>query len=161
MRVQCPCGGSKNYLDCCGKYVEGRQIPATPEALMRSRYTAYSMADVEYIKKTMHGKPLIGFDALKARRWAEKAVWVGLQVVKAFDKDEQIGYVEFIAQYVEGNQLKSIHETSEFHREQAAWFYVDGIQKSTNNKTVSRNMACPCGSQKKFKNCHAGKKTQE
>ncbi len=158
MSVQCPCGGKQKYTDCCGKYLEGQEIPDAPETLMRSRYTAYSLADIKYIKKTMSGKPLLGFDEMKAMRWAERVAWVGLQVIKSFQKGDQQGYVEFIAKYIEGNQLKSIHEKSEFHREQGAWFYVDGVQQVTKNTVVSRNMACPCGSEKKFKNCHAGKK---
>ncbi len=150
----CPCGSQRKYNSCCGVYLDGKKIPASPEALMRSRYAAYSLANIEYIKKTMRGKPLIGFDEAEAIRWAKSAVWLGLRIVQTSLKQDDIGYVEFIAQFMEGDKIKSIHETSEFHREDEAWFYVDGVQQPTTNVTVSRNMPCPCGSQKKFKNCH-------
>ena len=48
----CSCGSGRDYVTCCQPYVEGRAHPETPEALMRSRYTAYTMADIDYIEKT-------------------------------------------------------------------------------------------------------------
>lgn len=122
---------------------------------MRSRYTAYSLANIPYIKKTMRGKPLNGFDENEAMRWAKTVLWMGLQIVSTSLKQEDVGYVEFIAHFVDNKQIKSIHETSEFRREDGAWFYVDGVQQPTKKIAVTRNMSCPCGSQKKFKNCHA------
>lgn len=153
--TDCPCGSQRNYTGCCGMYLDSTHVPISPEALMRSRYTAYSLANIEYIKKTMRGKPLCGFDEVEAMRWAKRVVWIGLRVINTSFKCEDIGYVEFIAQFMEGEQIRTIHETSEFHCEQGAWFYIDGVQQPTNNITVSRNMPCPCGSQKKYKNCHA------
>ncbi len=38
----CPCGSNKPYTDCCARYVEGNKHAPTAEALMRSRYTAYT-----------------------------------------------------------------------------------------------------------------------
>lgn len=152
---QCPCGSDKTYATCCALYLESNRNPPSPEALMRSRYTAYSLANIDYIKKTMRGKPLNGFNEEEARHWAREATWVGLRILKAEKASEKIGYVEFIAQFMEGDQINSIHETSEFHCNEGIWFYVDGIQKPHKRITVARNTSCPCGSKKKFKNCHA------
>lgn len=151
----CPCGSKHNYASCCGVYLESTIKPASPEALMRSRYTAYSLANIPYIKKTMRGKPLSGFDEIEAMHWAKTVIWMELQIVSTALKKENVGYVEFIARFMENKQIKSIHETSEFHREDGAWFYVDGVQQPTSKVAFTRNMPCPCGSQKKFKNCHA------
>jgi len=151
---RCPCGSQHNLANCCGLYLEGKQIAETPEVLMRSRYTAYSLANIEYIMKTMRGKPLVNFNEENAKRWAMKAIWVGLHVLNASEMHENKGFVEFIAQFIEGSQLKSIHETSEFHCDKGVWFYVDGVQQPIRNVAISRNVACPCGSQRKFKNCH-------
>ena len=38
----CPCGSQKQYEQCCGPFLDGRAIAPTAEALMRSRYTAYT-----------------------------------------------------------------------------------------------------------------------
>jgi SEC-C motif-containing protein len=146
----------QNYSDCCGIYHDGRAMPATPEALMRSRYTAYTMANCEYIKKTMQGKPLIGFQEAEAANWARSVQWLGLNVIEAHQDalNENTGFVEFKALYLENNKLKAIHEISEFHRINGRWFYVDGKLINTPPQGVPLNKPCPCGSQKKFKNCH-------
>lgn len=125
---------------------------------MRSRYTAYAIADIAYIAKTMRGKPLNGFDELEAQAWATNVTWLGLKVIDTRIETPNRGYVEFIARFIEGDQLKSIHEVSEFYRDQGHWFYIDGIHpvnsKTSKNKSIARNTSCPCGSLKKFKNCH-------
>lgn len=153
--AQCPCGSKQDYSNCCGTYIDGGQAAPTPEALMRSRYSAYSMARVDYIEKTMRGKPLIGFNTIEAKRWAKKVRWLDLSIVNTSIKSGTIGYVEFIARFIEGNKLKSIHETSEFFAEGGNWYYVDGNLTPTNAIVLQRNMPCPCGSKRKFKNCHA------
>ncbi len=52
----CPCGSKVDYLGCCGQYIDYSTHPKTPEALMRSRFTAYSLADIAYIKKNHERK---------------------------------------------------------------------------------------------------------
>lgn len=153
-----------DYLMCCGAYLAGIALPKTPEALMRSRYTAYSLGNIEYIKQTMQGKPHIAFNELKAKNWAKRVHWIGLVVFKMngidnmneIKKNENQGWVEFIATYLNKTHLNTIHEISEFERINGQWFYVDGqlIADSGLQKILSRQDLCPCGSQKKIKNCH-------
>ncbi|VEG90653.1 YchJ family protein [Legionella spiritensis] len=121
----CPCCSQKPYESCCGLYLEAQQIPETPEALMRSRYTAYSQANIEYIKKTMRGQPLLGYNELEAKIWASHAVWLGLEVLETslHPKKPNTGYVEFIARLRSGNDMQIIHERSEFEKYQGRWFY--------------------------------------
>lgn len=126
---------------------------------MRSRYTAYTKGQIDYIKNTMRGKALIGFNELEAEQWAKRVAWIGLEVINSNLSGPDKGFVEFAARFSEQNQVKTIHEISEFHREDGQWFYVDGVHKQGLNKTskpkIARNEPCPCGSGKKFKNCHA------
>jgi SEC-C motif domain protein len=96
---------------------------------MRSRYTAYSRADIDYIQRTMRGKPLMGFNAKQAKLWASNVTWVGLQVLKTGLHNEHHGYVEFMATFIEQGQLHSMYEISEFECDQGIWFYSDGRQK--------------------------------
>ena len=156
---QCPCGSTIDYFDCCGLYISDEDIPKTPETLMRSRYTAYSMANIDYIKKTMKGKPLINFNDLEASHWAKQVHWMGLKIIETHmdSSDEQTGFVEFIATYLDGQTIKNIHEISQFQYTNNHWFYVDGqyVSNSPRIQQISRNAPCPCGSKKKFKNCHA------
>src|SRR5436309_371358 len=119
----CPCGSMKLYTECCGPLIEGKHLPETPEQLMRSRYTAYTMANVDYIKKTMRGPASQGFDRKEAFAWAKSVTWLGLKVVdtKTFGTK---GFVEFIASFKLKNEIQTIEEISEFHFLDGKWYYV-------------------------------------
>lgn len=151
----CPCGSNKQYIECCEVYHTNQEIALTPEALMRSRYSAYAMAKVAYIKKTMRGKPLLGFNESEAEHWTKSIQWLKLEVVKSYldSADSQIGFVEFIAKYLQKDVVHALHELSEFHLSDGHWYYVDGKQYKTTPEKIARNAPCPCGSKKKFKNC--------
>ncbi|MFM0874673.1 YchJ family metal-binding protein, partial [Klebsiella pneumoniae] len=47
----CPCGSGDPLDDCCGRYHQGHPAP-TAEALMRSRYSAYGLGLVDYLRDT-------------------------------------------------------------------------------------------------------------
>lgn len=106
----------------------------------------------------MRGKPLINFDEAEAKKWAKRVLWIGLDIIQTSSDSAVSGVVEFVARYIEGGWLKSIHEISEFICEQAVWYYVDGIcpkvPTSIQKQKIMRNAPCPCNSQKKYKNCH-------
>ena len=87
----CPCDSQKKYLYCCEPFIMGKQIPETPEALMRSRYSAYTMANIDYIKETMRGNALVGFQELDAKRWAKRVTWIKLKVLKSVTKSLSLG----------------------------------------------------------------------
>ncbi len=157
MSLLCPCCSQKEYEQCCQPFLSEHALPSTPEQLMRSRYTAYSQAQFKYIKKTMLGKPLLEFDEQEAQHWAKKNTWVKLDIIQTQEKSLEVGFVTFIASFIEKNKLKTIHECSEFHKKEHQWFYVDGVHHPTTNtgqSPIARAHPCPCGSGKKFKNCH-------
>lgn len=151
----CPCGSNLDYSSCCGLYHSNEAIPKTPEALMRSRYTAYTLANMDYIKKTMQGKPTVGFNEIEVAQWSKSILWLGLRIIKSYQDDENTGFVEFIASYLDNHFIKSIHEMSQFQAINGCWFYIDGKQVAESPIKIFRNASCPCGSKKKFKNCHA------
>ena len=128
---------------------------------MRSRYTAFTQANMEYIKKTMAGNALLDFNEIEARQWAKKVTWLRLEMIESIRHKDQPdrGEVEFIAWFIEKNQLHSLHERSQFHRIKNKWFYVTGHHPEEASKQkpvlIGRTSLCPCGSGKKFKNCHA------
>ncbi len=49
---------------------------------MRSRYTAYSLANIDYIIHTMKSPAADHFYAEEAREWAKKISFAGLAVIK-------------------------------------------------------------------------------
>lgn len=119
----CPCGTNKAYADCCVQYLDGTAIPASAEALMRSRYTAYTLLQEEYLMATWHASTRPQQIELAAETTTK---WLGLQVNRHEQKDDTHALVEFIARYKVGGRAHRMHETSRFVREDGRWFYVDG-----------------------------------
>lgn len=122
----CPCGSQKNFETCCLPYISGKDLPPTPEALMRSRYSAYTQANIPYIEKTQCARAAQGFDPVAAAQWAEQAEWLGLTVLHASKVKKGRGFVEFEAHYRVGPQAQCIHEKSEFRLIEKRWCYVSG-----------------------------------
>jgi SEC-C motif domain protein len=146
--LPCPCGSTLIYQNCCQPYLSNQDIPKIPEALMRSRYTAYSQANMEYIRQTMRGQALIGFNQEETRKWASQVQWLGLKIIATSPIANERGWVEFIASFFQGGRRHIIHERSEFHKIEGRWYYVAG-----QTPKVNRNNPCPCGSTQKYKRC--------
>lgn len=161
--LQCPCGSKIDYQQCCAPLIEGKSLPTSPEALMRSRYTAYTQANMEYIDATMRGEAAQNFSIEQARQAAKQTKWLGLKVlaVPHVAAGATVGYVEFSAEYIWQGKMLTLHEVSEFHLLDGRWFYVKGTAPTNNpvailkHNKVSRNETCPCGSGKKYKKCCA------
>ncbi|MBS0287933.1 MAG: hypothetical protein JSR17_11590 [Proteobacteria bacterium] len=134
MSLSCPCGLSLPYEQCCGKFIEGNDLPQTPEALMRSRYSAYTKANVGYIAKTMRGEPLADFDPQDTLAWLQQVQWEGLKVIQTKTKSEKLGFVSFEARYNVNGEKQAICEKSEFHKIDNQWFYVGGKMLNPNKK---------------------------
>ena len=45
----CYCGSKLAFAKCCKPYLEKHRAAPTPEALMRSRYSAFCTGDVDYL----------------------------------------------------------------------------------------------------------------
>lgn len=96
---------------------------------MRSRYSAYAQAKIDYITATMCGPAAEHFDALQARQWADSCQWLRLEVLKVrYDRqDSNQAMVEFKAYYREQTIERCLHEKSLFIRKQGRWFYCDHL----------------------------------
>lgn len=122
---------------------------------MRSRYTAYTQANMDYIANTMKSPAADHFNASEAKEWAQQVEWNKLEVVRSSISGNK-GFVEFLAQFTENGNQQILHERSEFHKINDKWFYVDGERTPLpvrKLQQVGRNDACPCGSDKKYKKC--------
>lgn len=153
----CPCGSEKPYSLCCGMFIEQHSQPQTPEQLMRSRYTAYTMTNLDYIKKTMQGAAALHFDLESAQKRSEHAQWLRLDVLNSYldPKNSKRGFVEFKAYYRLAKQEHCMHELSEFLLQDGRWYYVDGkiVMEAPAKVKINRNDPCICGSGKKYKKC--------
>jgi len=132
----CPCGSAAHYTDCCEAYLTGKAAAPTAEALMRSRYTAYSEGNVDYLIATLHPKSRQEDDRPALLQSIHNTRWIGLTVIKTQkgQAQDKRGIVEFVALYqpVQMKDLQNIsavnqlHERSRFVQERGQWFYVDG-----------------------------------
>ena len=125
--LPCPCGSGDAYERCCGRYHSGPEKlrAPSPEALMRSRYTAYVFGLEDYLLATWHASTRPA--ALDPADPALK--WLGLEVRAQTRTDEDHGTVEFVARSKRAGRAHRLHETSRFVREDGRWFYVDGKLK--------------------------------
>lgn len=119
----CPCGSNKLFADCCGRYLEGGEIPATAEALMRSRYSAYVLLREPYLLATWHPSTR---PAVLGLSDAAQPKWIGLEVKHHTQQDANHATVEFVARYKASGRAQRMHELSRFVCEDGRWFYVDG-----------------------------------
>lgn len=123
MAEPCPCGKPAAYPDCCGRYLDGGAPAPDAEALMRSRYTAFTRGREAYLLATWHP------DFRPAGLTLDEgppAKWLGLQVRRHEQGDENHAIVEFVARYKVGGRAHRLHETSRFVRMDGRWFYTDG-----------------------------------
>lgn len=159
MSEQCPCGSKKDYGQCCEPLLKGEKAK-TAEQLMRSRYVAYTQANIDYVESTHDKATRKDLDLAVAKKWATDSDWIGLEVVhtEAGGEDDEQGIVEFKAHYRLNGDRQQHHEVSEFVKKDGEWFYHDGKlpdlqQVKRDTPKVGRNDPCPCGSGKKFKKC--------
>ena len=118
----CPCHSGLAYAECCGQWHAGlaRNVFApTPQALMRSRYSAYVLGLTEYLLATWHPSTAPGDLELAPVKW------LGLEVRLA-QADGDAGVVEFVARCRDGGRAQRLHELSRFVREHGRWYYIDG-----------------------------------
>jgi len=115
----CPCGGG-DYAWCCAAYLRRESWPATAEALMRSRYTAFALGDSEYLLRTWHPRTRPESLDLDERHWD------GLNLTEVLDgtEDDQMGIVGFTAHWSVGRERGTLIERSAFVRRGGRWFYL-------------------------------------
>ncbi len=156
----CPCESGAKTADCCGPFVAGKKKPETAEQLMRSRYCAFVLGNVDYIMKTHHPSTVSEIDRKGVEAWSKSSEWKGLEIVdtQAGGKDDDSGEVEFIAKFGVRGLVQTHHERAEFKRDKGRWFFVDGKQIGSDpvvrdTPRIGRNDPCSCGSGKKYKKC--------
>jgi len=125
----CPCGSGQLIVNCCEPIISGRKEAITAEALMRSRYTAFTQANVDYLLFSHSVKTRPGKERKNIELWAKSVTWMGLAILntEAGEENDETGYVEFKALFLENGKPDQIHEKSLFSRENGKWVYVSGI----------------------------------
>lgn len=122
---RCPCGTGLTYGECCGPIHRREREAATAEQLMRSRFTAFALRDVDWLLASWH--PTTRPRSLELDpgiRWLRLDI-VGTSAGGPFDRE---GIVSFDAHWVADGTRGSMREVSSFRRDHG-WQYVDGQQR--------------------------------
>jgi len=127
----CPCGsrqnqGEQRYRVCCGLLHDGG-VASSPEALMRSRWSAFALGLGAYLYDTLaanHPDRAVSRDlgSRELSRARERQRFLKLTVLHA-EGDE----VLFHAKVFEKGQDQSFAELSKFVMEDGAWRYESGV----------------------------------
>lgn len=134
----CPCGGA-DYAACCGRFHRGDALPANAEQLMRSRYSAYVLGEVAWLRSSWHPSTCpADLEASFESGESAQTRWLGLAVKSHVQRDDAHAEVEFVARYKVGGRAWRLHERSRFVKEatsdagEARWLYVDGDMMDAN-----------------------------
>ena len=123
MQRTCPCGSGTSYDACCGRLHRGADQAGTAEELMRSRYAAYAVGELDHLFRTWHPRTRpLSIEPDPA------LTWIALRVVDVVDggPGDETGEVEFVATYERGGSPGRRQERSRFERRRGRWVYVDG-----------------------------------
>ena len=117
----CPCGSGKKLGDCCLPFLQQKALPPTAEQLMRSRYTAFVLADEGYLRYSWHPDSCPKTIHLQA-----DTRWLGLKIISttAGQSEDTEGTVAFVARYKNGGKATRIEENSRFVRFEGRWVYL-------------------------------------
>ena len=126
MNLKCPCCSDKTYSECCQPRHNFTQVANTPEDLMRSRYSAYALGRIDFIEHSMSGPALSQFNRQEAIDWSNSVKWLGLRIINAPTASSKSGLVEYTAFYSQNKIPHTLHEISEFRKENGEWKYVTG-----------------------------------
>lgn len=152
MPTDCPCGTQQPFNLCCQPYLKGERQAPTPEALMRSRYSAFATKNSDYLVSTHCPTTRPAQLSQQLQQSFENTQWLSLRILSASASSMEHGEVEFVAFFNGDSQIiEQIHERSYFVKTDGLWLYQSGQHLPPIK--LERNSPCPCGSGKKYKKC--------
>lgn len=119
MQQDCPCCSQKLYIDCCAIAHKNIAEVKTAEQLMRSRYTAFTMSNIDYLMESHHSSTRPLNEKQEILDWAKSVVWLRLEVLNSTENT-----VEFKAYFTENGKDELLHENSKFVKENGNWMYL-------------------------------------
>ena len=135
-----PCGGGARrlaYGACCAPLHRRERQALTAEQLMRSRYSAFALGEVEHLLRT---QPSEEPEAERRRALLEtcrQVRWQRLEILatEAGGATDRIGTVTFRAHYRQGGVRGVLQERSRFGRRgnvlAGDWLYLEALDLST------------------------------
>ncbi len=121
--MKCPCNPKVLYVECCKKAHTDITNVSSAEILMRSRYSAFVLANIEYLAKSHHSSTRLSKNEYQElKKWTESVNWIKLDVLKSTQNT-----VHFKAYFFENGSVDVIEEHSSFTKENNHWVYLDKI----------------------------------
>ena len=124
--MNCYCGNSKTYNACCEVFHLNNGKTKTAEQLMRSRYSAFVLANGDYLMQTHHRSTRPISEKKEIVKWAKSVQWIKLEVLettKGLENDTE-ATVTFNAYFYNAKKVEVIHEKSAFIKENNHWKYL-------------------------------------
>ncbi len=124
----CYCDTGRSLAQCCQPLLNNEQQAETAVALMRSRYSAYTLGNKDYLQRTWHSttRP-VELDLSNNQQNWQRLIIIETTAGQA---DDENGEVEFVAIYKINGRAERLHERSRFGREHGQWRYIDGIHST-------------------------------
>lgn len=128
--MDCYCGSLKTYTNCCEKAHKNIKEAQTAEALMRSRYSAFVLANGDYLMESHHESTRPISEQIAIVKWAKSVEWIKLDILKTTKggPHDTEGTVTFQAHFYERGKTDIIYEKSAFVKENNHWLYL-GLSK--------------------------------
>ena len=124
--VKCYCCSGRDAAECCEPFLSGAQAAPTPEALMRSRYSAFCTKNLEYVEATTDPQAMSDFDRESTRAWMDGAKFSQLEILSSSMEGTK-GRVEFKAHFQMADAPPEVHhEISRFRKQAGTWFFREG-----------------------------------
>lgn len=147
----CPCGSGLGYMKCCGVIHKDPKAfsMATPEQVVRARYSAYAKREIDFIIGSTH--PLNKDFMTDIKHWREKIdtncfdnfELTKCDILEETMEQEHIAKVKFIARMIQVDirEKTAFMETSTFERagkhiRDGAWLYRSGLVESVPGETI-------------------------
>lgn len=123
---KCYCQSGLPFSACCEPYLSGRENAPSPEALMRSRYSAFCLKNMDYVLETTDPQARFSFDPAANEEWARTSEFTNLEILKSSAEGNK-GMVEFKAHFqTKGEEPQIHHEVSKFRKQSGVWYFRDG-----------------------------------
>jgi len=131
----CPCGGGL-YSRCCRPLHRQERLADTAEQLMRSRYSAFALGEIEHLLRTQPSDQPLEQRRRSLQATCRQVRWREL-VILAADAGgvgDLEGTVRFEAHYSAAGERGVLRECSRFGREggrpDGAWLYLEALELS-------------------------------
>jgi SEC-C motif-containing protein len=126
----CPCGSFKKYKKCCKPFHDKITSPKTALELMKSRFSAFSVCNSEYIIFSTHQNNPDFTQDLKSwnndiLNFSKNTRFEKLEILEFIDGEVE-SFVTFKATLFQDKNDISFIEKSRFLKTEEIWKYVDG-----------------------------------